>query len=99
MITFDQRIKEDVASLVVFEHADSEDSKKIEELVAGLRDKYGSRLNLLRVDGTHDQRLRDFYGIKKYPTWILFRKGEELARESGMKSESNLQEMVKTAME
>lgn len=98
MITFDQRIKEKVASLVVFENAThKEDNEHITHLVEGLRDTYGPRLNLMRVDGTHDQRLRDFYGIHTYPTWILFREGQELARETGMKTETQLQEMVKPA--
>lgn len=99
MITFDERIKEHVPTLAVFEHAgDGEDAMRIQHLMDGIRNEYGSRVNIIRVDATHDQRLRDFYGIKRTPTWILFCKGEELAREVGMKSEENLREMVKTAI-
>lgn len=98
MITFDERIKEHVPSLVVFEKAGSEENDKIEKLAEGLRNHYGPRLNLIRIDATHDQRLRNFYDIKFYPTWILFKEGEELARENGLKSEAQLQEMVQSAM-
>lgn len=99
MITFDERIKEHVPSLVVFEAArHKEENEEIERTVAPLRDEFGPRLNLIRVDGTEDQRLRDFYGIHRYPTWILFREGQELAREEGMKTTENLREMIKTAL-
>lgn len=98
MVTFDERIKESTPSLVVFEKAGSEDNEKIEELAAGLREHFGDKLNIMKIDATHDQRMRNFYDIKHLPTWILFKEGQELARENGLKSEANLEEMVQTAM-
>ncbi len=98
MITFDERIKGNTPSLVVFEKAGSDDNKKIDKLEISLNNKFGSNLNLIRVDATHDQRLRNFYDIKYLPTWILFKEGQELARENGIKTKAELQDMVHTAI-
>lgn len=98
MITFDEKIKGTVPSLVVFEKAESNENIKIEELTDFMGNYYGSRLNILKIDATHDQRLRNFYDIKFLPTWILFKEGEELARENGLKTKAQLMEMVQTSM-
>lgn len=97
MKTFESRVNEGIPSLVVFMHAFSQDATEIKKLAEGLREKYGDRINIMRVDASYDHRLKRQYDIKAYPTWILFKKGEELMRESGHKTVTELSEMVDRA--
>lgn len=94
MKTFEDRINEGIPSLAVFMHAAEQDAVEIKYLVEGLREKYGERINLLRVDASYDHRLKKLYHILKYPTWILFKKGEELMRETGLKTPAELSALV-----
>ena len=97
MITLEQRINESVPSLVVFMHAGKHDAVDIKYRAEELRKLYGDRINLMRVDASYDHRLKKQYDIKAYPTWILFKEGEELMRESGDKSVGDLSKMVERA--
>ncbi|MDE5842648.1 MAG: thioredoxin family protein [Muribaculaceae bacterium] len=94
MKTFESRISEGIPSMVVFIHAASQDAVEIKYLAEGLRKHFGERINIMRVDASFDHRLKHQYGILKYPTWILFKDGQELQRETGNKT---LQELIDMA--
>lgn len=97
MKTFEDRINEGIPSIAVFMHAGSQDAAAIKRLAEGLRKQYGDRINIMRVDASFDHRLKRQYDIKAYPTWILFKRGEELMRESGHKTLGDLSKMVDRA--
>lgn len=97
MKTFQDRIGEGIPSLAVFMHAGEQDAAEIKRLAEGLRKEYGERINLMRVDASYDHRLKKQYDIKAYPTWILFKRGEELMRETGHKTLGDLTKMVERA--
>ena len=97
MKTFEDRINEGIPSLAVFIHAGHQDAVDLKYLVEELRIKYGDKVNIMRVDASYDHRLNRQYDIKTYPTWILFKKGEELMRESGHKSLGDLEKMIERA--
>ncbi len=94
MKTFESRINEGIPSLAVFMHSGHQDAVEIKHLAEALREKYGDRINLMRVDASYDHRLKRLFDIKTYPTWILFKKGEELMRESGRKTVEELSRMI-----
>ncbi len=98
MKTFESRINEGIPSLAVFMHAGLQDAAEVKRLAEGLRSEFGDRINLLRVDASYDHRLKHQYDILVYPTWILFKKGEELQRETGHKTLTELSDMVKRAL-
>lgn len=95
--TFEEVIKESKPSLVVFFHAGEENDPEIESNINGLREKYGDRINILRVDESYDQRIAQNYSLSQYPTYILIKEGEELMRESGHKKIGQLSEMIDRA--
>lgn len=97
MKTFESRINEGIPSLAVFMHAGHQDAAEIKRLAEELRNEYGDRINLMRVDASYDHRLKRRFDIRTYPTWILFKKGEELMRESGHKSAAELSRMIERA--
>ena len=97
MKTFEDRINEGIPSLAVFIHAGEQDAVEIKYLAEGVRKEFGEKVNIMRVDASYDHRLKKQYDIKAYPTWIVFRKGEELMRETGHKTLGELIELVKRA--
>ncbi len=98
MKTFQFRISEGIPSLAVFIHAASQDAVEIKYLAEGLRKHFGERINIMRVDASYDHRLKKEYDIKTYPTWILFKDGQELMRESGNKTLDELIRLVDRAL-
>lgn len=97
MKTFEERVKEDKPSLVVFVHADQADNSEIEKQLEELVRKYGDRINVLHVDASYDHKLKHQYAILHYPTYVLLRRGEELMRETGKKTITQLEELVERA--
>lgn len=98
MKTFESRIKEGIPSLVVFIHAGHQDATEIKRIAEALHNEYGDRVNLMRVNASYDHRLKHQYDILKYPTWVLFKDGEELMRETGMKTPAELSRMIQRAL-
>ncbi len=97
MKTFKEVIKSSVPSLVVFIHAGQQDAVDIKYDMEELRKKYGERINILRVDSSYDQRVAREYNLSKFPTYVLIKEGQELMRESGDKTVSELSEMIERA--
>ncbi|MDE6832148.1 MAG: hypothetical protein K2J07_05395, partial [Muribaculaceae bacterium] len=85
-------------TLVVFQHADNKEADNVENLLGSLRAQYGDRVNIEQVDATHDGNIKVSYKLHEYPTWIIYKQGEELMRVSGHKSEADLVDMIKRAM-
>lgn len=93
MKKFEEIIKESIPTLIVFQHPGNQDAVAVKYLTETIRAKYNGKANIHRVDDTHGQ-LKVKYRLEEYPTWILFKKGEELMRESGNKTESQLEDML-----
>ncbi len=97
MKTFEEKIKETIPTLVVFQHHGSQDAVAVKYLTDTLRVKYSGKANIMRADDPHG-KLKVSYRLNEYPTWIVFKEGQELMRESGHKTESQLSEMIERAL-
>lgn len=97
MKTFKETIKESKPTLVVFMHPGSQDAVEIKYLIDEIKNKYAGKANTARVDDTHGQ-LKVEFRLNEYPTFIIFKEGQELMRESGRKTESQLEEMIQRAL-
>ena len=97
MKTFKETIKESKPTLVVFMHPGSQDAIEIKYLLEEVKSKYADKANTARADDTHG-KLKVEYRLEEYPTYILFKEGQELMRESGRKTESQLEEMIERAL-
>ncbi|MDE6073242.1 MAG: thioredoxin family protein [Muribaculaceae bacterium] len=53
---------------------------------------------MITYDTTHNGQLKVDYKIKEYPTWILYKEGQELMRESGRKTVAQLEDMIVRAL-
>ncbi|MBD5280773.1 MAG: thioredoxin family protein [Bacteroides sp.] len=97
MKTFEEKIKESVPTLVVFMHHGSQDAVDVKYLTEEVKAKYEGKANVMRADDPHG-RLKVTYRLEEYPTWIVFKEGQELMRESGKKSAAELSDMIERAL-
>ena len=97
MKNLSERIKDKLPTLVVFQHGASRDDEEVKTLVAELKGKYGERVDIVSADDSNGE-LKMRYRLEEYPTWILFKEGQELMRESGHKTVSELDEMIQRAL-
>ncbi len=63
-------------------------------IVAQLQHEVGERANIIQFDGDQNESLVDQYKVRSYPTWILFKDGQEVWRDSGEKPLSELKDMI-----
>lgn len=97
MKTFEEVISETTPSLVVFIHAGQQNAVDIKYDMEEIRKKYGNKLNVLRVDSSYDHRVAKKYSLSQFPTYVLIKQGEELMRESGKKTVTELSDMIDRA--
>lgn len=97
MKTFKEVINESTPSLVVFIYAGRQNAVDVKYNMEALRKKYGKKLNILRVDSSYDQRVAQNYSLSHFPTYVLIKEGQELMRESGKKTVTELSDMIDRA--
>lgn len=95
---FKETIKRATPSLIVFVRAAGQSAVDVKYLENELKAKYGDKVNIQRVDVSFNHHIADEYRFNEYPTWILFKEGQELMRESGCKTATELSEMVDRAL-
>lgn len=64
-------------------------------IMDNLRAKFGDQANIITVNGDEDTTLVEKYHVHSYPTWILFKDGQEAWRDGGRKPESELTDMIR----
>lgn len=97
MKKIEETIKESTPTLLVFTHEGKQDDGEVTHLIDEIRNHYKDTINILAIDTTRDGKMSERFHVMDYPTYILFKKGEELMRESGRKSIGQLEDMVKRA--
>lgn len=94
MKKFQDVINEAKPSLVLFIREGEQHDPDLVKAEEELKAKYGDRVNFLRVDSSYDHIVNKLHNLTTYPTWILFKEGQELMRETGKKTAAHLSEMV-----
>ena len=97
MKTLKETLRESKPTLVVIMHPGSQDAVDIKYLVDDIKKKYADKANTARVDDVHGQYKVE-YRLDEYPTFIVFKEGQELMRESGSKTAGELEEMIQRAL-
>ncbi len=98
MKSFEKKIKEAIPTVVVFQHAGNQDAVEVKYLLQELKSEFADRVNIERVDASYNGQYKVHYKLEEYPTYILFKEGDELMRESGKKTLAQLEDMIKTAL-
>lgn len=91
---FIDKIKETTPTLVLFIHEKEKDSDDAKELAGAVAAKYAGKINVATVDTSFNREAIGQYDVNEYPTWVIFKEGQELMRLSGKKTESELSEMI-----
>ncbi len=97
MKTFEEKIKESIPTLVVFLHHGSQDAVDVKYLTEEVKAKFEGRANVARADDPHG-KLKVRYRLEEYPTYIVFKEGQELMRESGKKTAAELSDMIQRSL-
>lgn len=63
-------------------------------VIDNLRQETGAKAEIIQVNGDQSPDLMRKYHIDSYPTWIIFKDGEEAWRDSGDKPLSELKDMI-----
>lgn len=64
-------------------------------VIAELKDEMDDRACIIQIEGDDNPGMMDKFGVKSYPTFILYKDGEEVWRDSGEKSYSELSDMIR----
>ncbi len=81
-------------TLVVFYRPGDERFDKDSAALAKVKESIGERAVLKLIDGTADQAAMREYKVATYPTFILFKDGQEVWRDAGVKSADELVDMI-----
>ena len=97
MKNLEEKIAEKTPSLVAFVHAAEHDAVDVKYITEELSAIYGDKVNIIRVDSSYNRPVIRKYNLNAYPTWILFKEGQELMRESGEKTVNQLSQLIERA--
>lgn len=97
MKNLEEKIAEKTPSLVAFVHAAEHDAVDVKNITEELSAIYGDKVNIIRVDSSYNRPVIRKYNLNAYPTWILFKEGQELMRESGEKTVNQLSQLIERA--
>lgn len=90
METFNDVISEDRPVLVDFFATWCQPCKMLHPVLEQLKDTFGDRVRIIKVDVDKYGQTAAQYGIQAVPTLMLFRKGQILWRQSGVMSKADL---------
>lgn len=65
------------------------------ETITRLQGEYGDKAYVMTIDGAESQDLMATYKVATYPTFILFKDGQEVWRDGGQKSYGELSDMIR----
>ncbi|MDE6542782.1 MAG: thioredoxin family protein [Muribaculaceae bacterium] len=97
MKKLEEKLAGKTPSLVAFMHAAEHYAVDVKYITEELRAIYGDKVNIIRVDSSYNRPVIRKYNLNAYPTWILFKEGQELMRESGEKTVNQLSQLIERA--
>lgn len=63
-------------------------------IVEELRQRIGSKANIIQIDVDKNPELTEEYGVKSYPWWFIYKDGQKVWEDGGEKPLSELEDMI-----
>ena len=93
---FSDIVKSEVPTLVDFYATWCGPCKMMAPVLDQLKDQMGSKLRVLKIDVDKNQEVAEKFKIRGVPTFILFKSGEILWRQSGVIELNKLRSMIQS---
>lgn len=93
---FDQYLADTKPLLVEFFSSTKECCHAMQHTIDELSKRLGDKAHVMQIDGRANEDLVDHFKIATYPTYILFKDGQEAWRDSGRKPIQELEHMVRS---
>ena len=72
--------------------------KMLAPILKKVKDELGNSVKIVKIDVDKNQPLANKYQVRGVPTMLLFKKGEQLWRQSGVLQKSEIVQIVKSFM-
>lgn len=95
MTNFEQTISQSKPTLVDFYARWCGPCQMQSPIIDKIKEEYGEKMNVLKVDVDHDRELSRMYRISSIPTLVLFKDGKTIWRSSGLHSQSDILSKIK----
>jgi len=95
MSNFNQIIQSDVPTLVDFYATWCGPCKTMHPILDQLKEKYGENIRILKIDVDKNQAVAAQFRVQGVPTFVLFKSGNKIWRESGAFPFSTLESKIK----
>ena len=96
MSNFDTFIKSEKPVLIDFFATWCGPCKALAPILKQVKDSLGEQITILKIDVDKNQQISNQYQVRGVPTMILFQKGKQLWRQSGVLSK---EEIIKNILE
>lgn len=94
--TFSEIIKDDKPVLVDFYANWCGPCKMLAPILEDAKSELGDDVKIVKIDVDKNEALAGKYQVKGVPTLILFKKGQQLWRQSGVLQKSEIVQLVKS---
>lgn len=95
--SFSQIIDSDIPVLVDFYATWCGPCKALAPILEKVKDELGDAVKIIKIDVDKNQPLASQYQVRGVPTMILFKKGKQVWRQSGVVEKNAIIEVVKTS--
>lgn len=94
MATFTELVSRDIPVLVDFHATWCGPCKMMEPVITRLKENFGSRIAIIKIDIDKNQALAGQLGVRGVPTFMLYKNGKVVWRESGARPFHELETVI-----
>lgn len=97
-MTYQELINDDIPVLVDFSAEWCGPCKAMSPVLKQVAKSIGENAKIIKIDVDKNQQLANQLGVRGVPTFMIYKKGELLWKQSGMQSKTVLETQLKNAM-